>query len=206
MTLDKLMFLFPRKEGLTRDEFFEHYLEVHAPLGMELTQTMEHYVVNLRDRADRAPDGVDAITEVWTASVPDFMDADKSFRSAEDAKRLMTDHDSFIGFPYDVHVVDERVRKGAELAEPRDECTPGTKVLAALVDEKAVDQLAEVCSNIGVARYVENRVQSSMMTDAFGPVAAFVEANLDGEASALEFERLVGDDGVVYRVSEYVKK
>ena len=29
-----------RKQGLTREEFFSHYLEVHAPLGMELTRTM----------------------------------------------------------------------------------------------------------------------------------------------------------------------
>ena len=31
--MDKLVFLFHRKDGLTRQEFFEHYLDVHAPLG-----------------------------------------------------------------------------------------------------------------------------------------------------------------------------
>ena len=45
------------------------------------------------------------------------------------------------------------------------------------------------------------------MTSAFGPLRALVEVNVadDGEL-APELERLVGDGGVVYRVSEYVKK
>ncbi len=109
--LEKLMFLFPRKTGLTRDEFFEHYLDVHAPLGLELTRTMVHYTVNLRDGADSAPAGVDAITETWTGSVADFMNPDRSFASPEDAQRLMNDHNSFIGDPYDVYAVAEHVRK-----------------------------------------------------------------------------------------------
>ena len=114
--MDKLVFLFPRKQGLTREEFFAHYLDVHAPLGLEVTQTMVHYTVNLCDRDGGADDGVDAITETWTDSVADFMDPDKSFATPEDAQRLMTDHDSFIGAPYDAYSVAEAVRKGRAVA------------------------------------------------------------------------------------------
>ena len=119
--MDKLIFLFPRKDGLTREEFFAHYLDVHAPLGLEVTRTMVHYTVNLCDRNGGTDDGVDAITETWTDSVADFMNPDKSFASREDAQRLFTDHDSFIGAPYDAYAVEEQVRKGPRSppAEPR---------------------------------------------------------------------------------------
>lgn len=103
------MFLFHRKDGLTRGEFWDHYLEVHAPLGLRVTQTMAGYSVNLVDtEGDAAPD---AITEVWTASLEDFFDPAKSFATQEDATELMNDHDSFIG-PYDTYLVEERVGRG----------------------------------------------------------------------------------------------
>ena len=108
------MFLFHRKDGLTREQFFEHYLEVHAPLGLRVTQTMAGYSVNLVDtEGDAVPD---AITEVWTESVEEFFDPTKSFATPEDATELMTDHDSFIG-PYDTYVVEERVVRGSSTAE-----------------------------------------------------------------------------------------
>ena len=48
---------------------------------------------------------------------------------------------------------------------------------------------------------------SALATGAFGARAAFVEVHLvEGSGVAEEIERLVGDDGIVYRVSEYVKK
>ena len=107
--MDKLIFLFHRKDGLTREEFAEHYLDVHAPLGLRVTVTMDGYTVNLVDSDD---DGAhDAITEVWTASSADFFDPAKSFATPEDAKQLMTDHDSFIG-PFDTYLVEERVVRG----------------------------------------------------------------------------------------------
>ena len=107
--MDKLIFFFHRKDGLTRQEFAEHYLDVHAPLGMRVTVTMDGYTVNLVDGDD---DSVhDAITEVWTASSADFLDPAKSFATPEDAQELMADHDSFIG-PFDTYVVEERVLHG----------------------------------------------------------------------------------------------
>jgi EthD domain len=205
--MDKLIFLFPRKDGLTRDEFFAHYLLVHAPLGLELTRTMTHYVVNLRDRDDRADAGVDAITETWTESFADFMNPEKSFATPEDAQRLFTDHDSFIGAPYDAYAVDERVRKGVERLPPADDMTPGGKAVVAVADDATLTRLGALVDRDDVTRYVENLVATPLMTGAFAPVHAFVEVQLatDG-ALAPEIEDLVGDGGAVYRVSEYVKK
>jgi hypothetical protein len=207
--VEKLMFLFPRKAGLTRDEFFEHYLDVHAPLGLELTRTMVHYTVNLRDGADRAPAGVDAVTETWTGSVADFMNPERSFASPEDAQRLMNDHNSFIGDPYDVYAVEEQVRKGPARAEVTAGRSPGTKLVVAITDATsgAIDRVASVSDHDDVTRYVDNTVTSSLAAGAFGARAAFVEVNLVDRSRVVdEVERLVGADGVVYRVSEYVKK
>jgi hypothetical protein len=125
--MDKLMFLFHRKDGLTHDEFCEHYLEVHAPLGLRVTQTMAGYSVNLVDEGDAAPD---AITEVWTASLQDFFDPEKSFATPEDATALFTDHNSFIG-PYDTYVVEERVVRQSDGA-------PAAKRIACYVEGEDV--------------------------------------------------------------------
>jgi hypothetical protein len=111
--MDKLLFLFHRKDGLSRDEFFDHYLEVHAPLGLRLTRTMDGYTVNLVDT--EGADAPDAITEVWTASAPTFFDPAVSFATPDDAQELMSDHDSFIG-PYDTYLVEERVVRPANAA------------------------------------------------------------------------------------------
>lgn len=206
MPLQKLLFLFPRQTGLSRDEFFEHYLTVHAPLGLEVTRTMVHYTVNLRDGTDRAPDGVDAFTETWTESVADFMDPSKSFATPEDAKRLMTDHDSFIGAPYDVYAVEEEVRKGERPPATGDR-TRGSRLIVALKDETLADALHELLNRDEVVRYVDNRVATALAVDAFGEFRAFVAVNLssDGEVTSA-FDDVVGEGGSVYRVSEYVQK
>ena len=105
--MDKLIFLFRRKQGLTRKEFFDHYLDVHAPLGKRVTQTMRGYTVNLVDTEG----GLDAVTEIWTESAADFMDPAKSFATPEDAAELMADHDSFLG-PFEAYVVEEKIVSG----------------------------------------------------------------------------------------------
>lgn len=205
--MDKLIFLFPRKDGLTREEFFAHYLDVHAPLGLELTRTMAHYSVNLRDRGDGAAEGVDAITETWTESVADFMNPDKSFATPEDAQRLFADHNSFIGDPYDAYAVEEEVRKGAERLAPADGPSHGGKAVVAVTDARALAKLGVLTARDEVTRYVENRVVTPLMTGAFDPVQTFVEVHFASDGALdPELEDLVGDTGAVYRVTEYVKK
>lgn len=121
--MDKLLFFFQRKDGLTRREFDDHYLQDHAPLGLRVTVTMAGYTVNLVD--SESP--VDAVTEVWTAAMVDFFDPSKSFATEEDAKTLMADHDSFIG-PYDAYAVEEAVVHGSVPDAPIGARAPGTKV------------------------------------------------------------------------------
>ena len=127
--MDKLLFFFQRKDGLTRQEFRDHYLEVHAPLGMRVTVTMAGYTVNLVD--SESP--VDAVTEIWTASMGDFFDPAKSFATEEDAKEMMADHDSFIG-PYDAYAVQETVVQGALPDAPIGKAAAGAKVIVRYAD------------------------------------------------------------------------
>jgi hypothetical protein len=131
--MDKVMFFFTRKDGLSREEFHDHYLDHHAPLGLRVTVTMAGYTVNLVDG-----DGdVDAVTEIWTASMADFFDPSKSFATEADAKTLMADHDSFIG-PYDAYAVEETVVQGSVPEAPIGERAAGTKVFVRYADAAGV--------------------------------------------------------------------
>ena len=183
--MEKLLFLFHRKPGLTRAEFFEHYLDVHAPLGLRLTVTMDGYTVNLVDtESDGAPD---AITEVWTASTTDFFDPGKSFATPEDAKALMTDHDSFIG-PYDTYRVVERVVRGsATSGEP-------VKRIACYLEGEEVPEPGP-----GVTDVLEHRVLKVLNPDA--PQYVTIVSMWARTADALG-----PSTAVAYDVREYRKK
>ena len=182
--LEKLLFLFHRKDGLSRDEFFEHYLEVHAPLGLRLTQNMDGYTVNLVDT--EGADAPDAITEIWTASAQDFFDPAKSFATADDAQELMTDHDSFIG-PFVTYVVEERVvRQGSDAA--------GAKRLSFYADDAAVPEPGP-----GVTGIVEHRVVN-VLGEGAKPYTSIVST------WAPTVDALGPASGVSYDVREYRKK
>jgi hypothetical protein len=147
--MEKLVFCFHRKSGLGRREFFDHYLQHHAPLGMRLTTSMQGYTINLTDLGVPDPGAPDAITEIWTGSARDFMDAEKSFATPEDAATLMADHNSFIG-PFDVYVVQERIVRTDDAIGPAKRValygpgerppTPGPEVVSQ-VEQQVVQEL-----------------------------------------------------------------
>jgi hypothetical protein len=158
--MDKVIFLFHRKDGLSREEFFDHYLRVHIALGMRLTKTMDGYTVNLTDVGEVSPDAPDAITEVWTRSAVDFMDVDKSFDSPEAAAELMADHDSFIG-PYDAYLVEEHVVRGGAPGGPLGSRTPGVKRVSLHRDGDAVPDAGPAATCV-----VEHHVVKALTPDA----------------------------------------
>jgi hypothetical protein len=115
--MEKLMFCFQRNPRLTRSEYFEHYLQRHAPLGMRLAKRIAGYTINLSDVEDPGPQGPDAVTEIWTTSAGEFLNPEKAFDTPEDAAALAADHDSFMG-PFDVYVVEERIVRERNAFEP----------------------------------------------------------------------------------------
>jgi len=156
MALDKVVFFFRRKHGLSREEFHEHYVGHHAPLGLRVTTTMDGYTVNLVD----SDVDVDAVTEIWTASMADFFDPSKSFASEDDAKTMMADHDSFIG-PYDAYAVVEEVVHGALPDAPLGEVAPGAKVFVRYTDADDVPAPPADATYVVDQRVVQNVMPGS---------------------------------------------
>lgn len=181
--MQKLVFLFGRKPGLSPDEFARHYLEVHAPLGMRVTRAMARYVVNLAE-----PDGppqpfpLDAITEIWTPSADEFFDPSRAFTSPDDGDELLADHATFIG-PMHAYVVDERV------------VTDGAPAGAKYVT------LGRAPDTPAATRRVENPVVRTLTPDA-PPVGTFTLLHFADRGAALAGAATAPG----YLVTEHVQK
>lgn len=102
--MEKLLFLFRRKPGTSREEFYDYYVNVHNPLGMSLNPGIRGYTVNFveSDGTD-----VDAVTEIWTPSAADMISG-KTFPTPEDRARSVADGQAFLG-PADMFWVEETV-------------------------------------------------------------------------------------------------
>lgn len=154
--MDKIVFFFRRKEGLSREEFGDHYLRVHAPLGMRVSRAMRGYVVNLVE--SEAP--VDAVTEIWAASADEFLDPSRAFASQEAMAELVADHNSFLG-PFDAYVVAERVVRDGRIDGPLRQRTPGAKVVVAHEDDGDLPP-----PHPGAVRVVDNEVRRAVTPGA----------------------------------------
>jgi hypothetical protein len=164
--MDKLLFLMHRKDGLTRAEFFEHYLQVHTLLGLRYCTLMDGYTVSLTDGVDPGPGGPDAFTEVWTRDASAFLDPSRAFRNEAEMRELLADDRSFIGrgLPW---IVEERLVHGDWPAGTPRERTRGIKRVS-LHTGRSRPPLAP-----GVTRVVEQRVVKAIVPDA-PPVDVFV--------------------------------
>jgi hypothetical protein len=137
--VDKILLLFRRLDGLTSEEFHQHYLEVHAPMATKWVRVIHRYVVNVTDqpapasataRLGPAPAGdwqFDAVTEAWVDSVAAYQDNRACFAEKAQAVAMRDDHFSFIGTMHG-YQVDERVvaDRGPASAAGR---TPGVKLV-----------------------------------------------------------------------------
>jgi hypothetical protein len=118
--MDKLVFVFRRKPGATREAFHDHYLTVHSGLGLKHKQGLLGYTVNLlQTEAD-----FDALTEIWNPSSDEFLGA--ATNVGEGAEAIVADHLSFMG-PQDTYAVEERIVKDGALTSPLGSATPGVK-------------------------------------------------------------------------------
>lgn len=164
--MEKVLFMMRRKDGLTRRQFGEHYLQVHTLLGMRLCVGMAGYSVNLTDEVDPGPEGPDSVTEVWTPDAAAFLDVERAFRNAEEGEELMRDDRSFIGINR-AWLVEERLLHGDPPRGPLRTRTPGAKRVS-LHRGGARPALAP-----GVTRAVEQRVVKALAPDA-APVDFFL--------------------------------
>jgi hypothetical protein len=127
--VEKIIYLFQRKDGLTREECFDHYRDVHAPLGMRVVKTMAGYTVNLTDLETPPSDAPDAITETWTPSIEASLDPEQNFASRDDAAELWADHKTFLNTQFDTYIVEERITQGELPPTTVGTRTPGVKCI-----------------------------------------------------------------------------
>lgn len=105
----KEMLLIKRKQGLSAEEFRQHYEEVHAPLIMKLCPSVKKYARNYVTAAVSGENpGYDCITEVWYENTDGFKEMGKVYMS-EAGKPIRESEDKFMDSKFVVYLVDERV-------------------------------------------------------------------------------------------------
>jgi hypothetical protein len=164
--MEKLLFLMRRKHGLTRGEFFKHYLEVHSLLGLRLCMLMDGYTVNLSDEVDPGPEGPDSITEVWTRDAAAFLDPARAFANPDEMNQVVSDDASFIG-THLAWVVEEKLVLGDWPSAEVRRRAPGIKRVSLHRGDSRPPASARV------TRVVEQRVRKVLAADA-PAVDAFV--------------------------------
>lgn len=154
--MEKLLFLFRRKPGATREDYFRHYIANHSPLGLRHTQGLSAYTVNLLETLAE----FDVVTEIWTPAIADFLGSSRPRSEGEEA--IVQDHMSFMG-PQDTFAVEERVLRGGAPTSPLGSPSPGAKVVSLF---RRGDLLPEPAP--GAHRVVDNAVvRTILLADQF---------------------------------------
>jgi hypothetical protein len=155
-----LLFLFTRKDGLSDEQFREHYLGVHAPMSVAHSTATGRYVVRLVEGGHGdLPLPVDAITEIHTASVDAFVDPDMGWDSAENWKAVIDDAASFLVGFHMYRVSREVLVPAAGPTGPSAvrERTPGVVIARIFLDgaeaEEAADEAGGPDAIPGTVRY-----------------------------------------------------
>jgi uncharacterized protein (TIGR02118 family) len=111
----KSMTLIKRKPELSREEFIQHYEEVHAPLALKHFPTfaryVRNYVITLPDAEE--PD-FDCITEIWFDDIEGAMAVTEALGDykTEIGRIFLDDEEKFMDRDSKVSLlVDERVSK-----------------------------------------------------------------------------------------------
>ena len=111
----KSMTLIKRKPGLSREEFIQHYEEVHAPLALKHFPTFKRYVRNyvIALPGTEEPD-FDCITEFWFEDIEGAMAVTEALGDykTEIGRIFLDDEEKFMDRGSRVSfLVDERVSK-----------------------------------------------------------------------------------------------
>lgn len=84
----KLMYILKRKDGMSREEFKDYWLNTHAPMVLKLPN-LRRYVINIAlGNAE-----FDGVAELWFDSKEDMDSALKS----EQGKAVISDAGNFVG-------------------------------------------------------------------------------------------------------------
>ena len=153
--MEKTIFLFRRKASRSRDDFKQHYIHAHAPLGARLTRCLLGYTVNIV----ATEGGPDAVTEHWLPKATDLLTPTVAYATPEDFQQVVADDRTlFDGFG--LYVVDREtyVVPGAPLDGPLGQATPEAKIVWFYRD---ADQAPPPPA--GARRVVDNRVRCKLV-------------------------------------------
>ena len=106
VTMVKLITIFKRKPGISRDEFIRHWQQVHARIAVEdreFWSRVRKYVQNYVTSAGQQP-AWDGVVELWFDSPAEL---DAAFSGEETKKRLIADLDNFVDQASMISVVTE---------------------------------------------------------------------------------------------------
>lgn len=179
--MEKLVFVFRRKDGLSREQFHDHYVRNHSPLGLRLQPNLSGYTVNhLISEAE-----FDTVTEIWTPVARDFAGGGAKLTPA--TEEIVADHVSFMG-PQDTYVVDEQVVLDGPLDPPLGQ--PGTRRKVVSFHRQG-EKLPEPAS--GAVRVVDNVVREPLYlrdqrvgSDSAADGIAVIRTTWFGNSSAAE--------------------
>ncbi len=91
----KSVALLKRKPGLTDEEFYWHWKEIHGPLAVKIVPGLRKYVQNHSVAFPRVKNEFDGFAEVWF----DDLEALENFfawRQTDEAKALLDDENKFL--------------------------------------------------------------------------------------------------------------
>ena len=183
--MEKVVFVFGRKPGLSVEEFRRHYLDVHAPLALRSMQGLHRYVVNLPEPDADTEAPFDAVTELTVDSAAGLFDPARAFVSEAAATDVLADHASFLGTMH-AYRVTERVVKDYDRTWADGERSPGVKYVSLM--QRVAGMSAEEFDAYwrdhhtpialehhgGMWKYVQNVVREPMTPDA-PPLDGMVE-------------------------------
>jgi hypothetical protein len=156
IALEKLIFLFRRKPGAAREDYFHHYVTNHSPLGLKHQPGLSAYTVNLLE----SPADFDVLTEIWTPAISEFIGSTAPRSEGQEA--IVQDHMSFMG-PQDTFAVEEHVLRDGALTSPLGSPSAGAKVVTFHKQGEALPEPAA-----GAHRVVDNVVvRPILLADQF---------------------------------------
>ena len=151
--MEKTIFLFRRKASRTRDDFKQHYIHAHAPLGARLTRCLLGYTVNII----RTEGAHDAVTEHWLPRAMDLLTPQVAYANPEDFQQVVAD-DSTLFDGFDLYIVDQETHivPAEPLDAPLGQETPEAKVVWLYAGEAPAPPA-------GARRVVDNRVRGKLV-------------------------------------------
>ena len=117
----KLVYCITKKPGLTDDEFFDYWKNVHGPIGARIPRMRRLVQSYRRVVPGDAPPDYDGVAELWFDSVEDLLAA----RQSAEWRAASADEENFIDRKKVAYLVSEECVIFDAMDSHRDETTRG---------------------------------------------------------------------------------